>query len=78
MQPQASINGYCVLLITGKELLFNLILMSTSDFSIGTHEFYFPNISAFIAFVPTPVLLNLFLRCLVSSLQYALSSLTVH
>ena len=55
---QANINGYCVLLMTGDEFLLNLILISTFIFSNGTHEFCFPNMSAFIDFTPALVSSN--------------------
>ena len=55
---QVNINGYCVLLMTGEQFLVNLILISASVFSIGTHEFCFSNISAFIAFTPALVSSN--------------------
>ena len=58
VQPQTKIHGYCVLLITGDELSLSLILISTSVFSIGTHEFSFPNISTFIAFTAALLLSN--------------------
>ena len=57
-ETQVNINEYCVLLMTGEQFLLNLILISASVFSIGTLEFCFSNISAFIAFTPALVSSN--------------------
>ena len=44
--------------MNGDGFLLDLILISTSVFVIGTHEFWFPNISTFNAFTLALVSLN--------------------